>query len=280
MKQGPGNTIVPASSPDRIVTGPTGRHRSNLVLVVLALGALLFFSIFVALGSWQIIRLHWKLDLIARIDQRVHAAPSALPPRSQWNTITAQSDEYRHVRVRGVFLEQYNSYVLASTVLGRGYWLMTPMQLADGSIVYINRGFLASQHPQPTTALSTPVTLTGLLRLSETRGGFLHANDATHQQWTSRDIASLAASRGLLDVAPYFIDAKTDDGQPFDPAKVRTDVNLPVPGLTVIAFNNNHLVYTLTWFALAFMVIIGSVIIARGEIGVRRQGCMRQGKSN
>lgn len=272
MTHGPGNTNAPDSTPDLIVTGPNGRTRSTLTLAALALGALLLFSVFVALGSWQIMRLHWKLDLIARVDQRVHAVPSPAPSPAQWNSITAQSDEYRHVHVSGVLLEQYNSFVLASTVLGRGYWLMTPLQQADGNLVYINRGFLTSQQVAPTAAQSHPVTFTGLLRLSETHGGFLRANDAKHQQWTSRDIASMAASRGLLHVAPYFVDAQADDGGPFDPVKIRVDGNLPVPGLTVVAFYNNHMVYTITWFALALMVIIGSVIIARAEISARRQG--------
>ena len=272
MMQGPGTTNTPDSTPDLIATGPNGRPRSTVTLVALALGALLLFSVFVALGSWQIMRLHWKLDLMARVNQRVLAIPSALPSPTEWKSITAQSDEYRHVRVSGVLLEQYNSYVLASTVLGRGYWLMTPMQLADGNLIYINRGFLASQHYEPSAAQSAPITLTGLLRVSETHGGFLRANDPKLQQWTSRDIASMAASRGLLHVAPFFVDAQTDDGKPFDPAKIAIDGKLPVPGLTVIAFNNNHLVYTLTWFALALMVVIGSVIIVRAELNTRRQG--------
>ena len=153
---------------------------------------------------------------------------------------------------------------------------MTPLQQPDGSLIFINRGFLASERPWQAPAQSAPVTVTGLLRISETRGGFLQANDPTHQQWSSRDIGAMAASLGLSKVAPFFIDAQTADGQPFDPAKTGTDGDQPVPGLTVIAFNNNHLVYTLTWFALALMIILGSVIIVRAEIGARRNATARQ----
>ncbi|MEG2962914.1 MAG: SURF1 family cytochrome oxidase biogenesis protein, partial [Janthinobacterium sp.] len=49
----------------------------------------------------------------------------------------------------------------------------------------------------------------------------------------------------LTNVAPYFVDAKE---------KSETAVDAPVGGLTVISFHNNHLVYALTWFALALMV--------------------------
>ena len=44
---------------------------------------------------------------------------------------------------------------------------------------------------------------------------------------------------------------------------------LPVGGLTVIAFPNNHLVYALTWYALAVMVLALLVFILRGERATR-----------
>ena len=49
--------------------------------------ALLLFLIaatagFIALGVWQVERLQWKRDLIARVDARVHATPAALPASS------------------------------------------------------------------------------------------------------------------------------------------------------------------------------------------------------
>jgi surfeit locus 1 family protein len=97
--------------------------------------------------------------------------------------------------------------------------------------------------------------LTGLLRISEPGGGFLRANDPGHDRWYSRDVAAIAASRHIDAIAPYFIDA----GASADPAA------LPVGGLTVIAFPNNHLVYALTWFGLAIMAAGWSFYAARLE---------------
>ena len=56
----------------------------------------------------------------------------------------------------------------------------------------------------------------------------------------------LTAARGLANVAPYFIDA--GKGQDPQGAPERA-----VGGLTVISFTNNHVVYALTWYALALM---------------------------
>ncbi|MBW8728093.1 MAG: hypothetical protein JF625_23485, partial [Inquilinus limosus] len=78
--------------------------------------------------------------------------------------------------------------------------------------------------------------------------------------WYSRDVAAIAASRGLTDVAPYFIDA---DATP-NPG------GLPIGGLTVIAFPNSHLVYAVTWFGLAGLLAFGVGYAVRSERRVRR----------
>jgi surfeit locus 1 family protein len=96
--------------------------------------------------------------------------------------------------------------------------------------------------------------VTGLLRLSEVGGGFLRSNDAANQLWFSRDVSAIARSQGLNQVAPYFIDAQVSE--PVDKAQ-------PVAGLTVIAFHNSHLVYAITWFALALMVLGAVFVLAR-----------------
>ena len=91
-----------------------------------------------------------------------------------------------------------------------------------------------------------PVTVTGLLRLTEPGGGFLRSNDPQADRWYSRDIAAIAARRGVT-AAPYFIDADASLNRP----------GQPVAGLTVIKFSDNHLVYAVTWYILALMTLGG-----------------------
>ena len=99
------------------------------------LGFLLVAAVgFVALGVWQVERLGWKRDLIARVDARVHAEPVALPPASGWTDIDPADDEYRRVQLRGRFLHSQEVAVYASTELGPGYWIMTPLVTGDGTI--------------------------------------------------------------------------------------------------------------------------------------------------
>ncbi|HWT71187.1 MAG TPA: SURF1 family protein [Oxalicibacterium sp.] len=242
------------------------RPRSRTARLLLLACAVFAFAGFFALGTWQLYRLQWKLALIERVDQRVHAAPVAAPPPAQWPQVTAASDEYRHVRVTGVFLHSLSTRVQAVTELGGGYWLLTPLRTADG-VVLVNRGFVPPDAPVDRAAPDSPtVTVTGLLRISEPKGGFLRDNDPAHDRWYSRDVQAIAQARGLSQVAPYFVDADAKQQTPAEPGGVQ-----PVGGLTVISFHNNHLVYALTWYALALMVAGALVWILREERRLRRE---------
>jgi surfeit locus 1 family protein len=200
------------------------------------------------LGVWQIARLSWKEALIARVNARVHAQASPAPGPAEWNRIS-DDDAYRHVTVRGHFLNSDEAQVYALTEMGAGYWIMTPLRTDDGAIVFINRGYVPMEQKAAAARASgqtdAEVRVTGLLRLPEAKGWlFSQPNDPAHDLWYRRDIAAIARSRHLEAVAPYFIDA---DATP-NPG------GWPRGGLTVIKFPNSHLVYAITWFTLAAML--------------------------
>ena len=251
--------------------GDKPRQRSSATLIVLAVVAALFFAGFTMLGTWQVKRLFWKLDLIERVEQRAFSAPQPLPDSARWAQITAASDEYRHIRLEGNYLYDLTTRVQAATALGSGYWLMTPLRLADGGVVFINRGFISPAGEDlalrtGTVDANSPVTVTGLLRMSEPGGGFLRENDPDHNRWYSRDVQAIAKSRRLAEVAPFFIDA--------DAATAGTAQRpgvYPVGGLTVLHFNNNHLIYAVTWYALALMMAGGAWWVIRDELRLRRE---------
>jgi surfeit locus 1 family protein len=233
--------------------------RKGVRLVVAAL-ALLLIVLFAGLGTWQVFRLQWKLDLIARVEQRVHAAPAAPPPAARWAGVTAEADEYRRLQVAGTYLYEYTTPVQALTEQGSGYWLLTPLCTDDGQIIIVNRGFIPSELGAPTrytarkagpapcaAAASAPSTIVGLLRIGEQGGAFTRNNDPAANRWFVRDIRAIAAARGVPQAAPFFIDAAANQNPHDAPDR-------PVGGLTVVNFANSHLVYAITWYALALMV--------------------------
>jgi len=254
---------MPAPRP-AVAAEEARRPRSLRLLALLGALAVLGVIILVALGNWQVARRAWKLDLIARVDARVHAAPVPPPGPAEWPQVSAARDEYRHLRATGQYLPNKDTLVQASTALGAGFWVLTPFRTEDGFTVLVNRGFVPGDREEATgrlggTAAGT-LTVTGLLRLSEPGGGFLRSNQPAEGRWYSRDVAAIAAARGLGEVAPYFIDAEAGP----DPRAY------PVGGLTVIAFPNNHLVYAITWYALALMLAGTTFYAVREEWRTRR----------
>jgi surfeit locus 1 family protein len=272
--------------------------RSTGTRIGMAVAAVALFCVFVMLGTWQVQRRAWKLDLIARVDQRVHAPAVAPPAPAEWSQVTAANSEYRHVRVTGTFLNDSETLVRALTELGAGDWVLTPLRLEDGTVVLVNRGFVPPERrdraAHGAAAATTDATVTGLLRITEPKGAFLRRNDPAKGLWYSRDVAAIATARGLSRVAPYFIDEEGDphrvaaeilvgdaaggDGQRVARASVGADGehvgaagaaqasdSVPIGGLTVIAFRNTHLMYAVTWYGLALMVLLGTWIVIREE---------------
>jgi len=240
------------------------RSRRPPALLVSALALLVFLgAAFAALGVWQVQRLAWKQDLIARVDRQLKSEPGPLPAPAQWAALTKEQDEYRRVLVSGQFDDRAQVLVRALTDLGTGYWVLTPLR-TDAGWVIVNRGFvppdMRGQVPPGRTLAPTPA----LLRISEPVGSFLQKNDPAQERWYSRDVAAIAAVRHLEGpVAPFFVDLQVT------PA---TAQSWPRPGLTVVSFPNNHLSYALTWFALAAGMIAAMVFLILDERRRRRAG--------
>lgn len=234
-------------------TSPTKAARRPYGLAALLLAAI---AVFAVLGVWQVQRLHWKHALIARVEARVHAAPVDLPGDARLSGAGGHDLEYLRVRLSGVYQGKATALVRAATDLGTGYWTMTPLRLdADGTgdarQVWINRGFVPEGTSRATAAASTPegrVEVTGLLRSSEPGGSLLQANRPQDDRWYSRDVAALAAARKVGAVVPAFVDVQVETAALPTASAVK-----PVAGLTQVHFPDNHLMYALTWFAMALL---------------------------
>ena len=214
--------------------------------------ALIALAILIGLGVWQVDRRAWKQDLIARIISQSKADPVAPPQASAWNPAT---DEFRHVRVTGRFLNEKETLVhglAAGETPGRalqGYYVLTPLERDGGGTVLINRGFvpteLKAQKDRAPGLVEGETSVTGILRASEPRGMFVPAPDPAKGEWFNRDVPGIAASRGLGDVAPYLIEADAVPGQTSWPRGGQLRVDLP----------NNHLQYAFTWFGIAACLV-------------------------
>jgi len=214
-----------------------------------AAAALLAAACLLALGVWQLERRVWKQELVAAVDARLKAAPVAVPGPGSWPALDARRDAYRRVRATGRFRHEKETLVQAVTVRGRGFWVLTPLVTPRFTLL-VNRGFIPPDRRDPASRRDGnpdgPVTVTGFLRISEPGGGFLRSNRPADNLWYSRDVEAIAAARGLERVAPYFVDADASSNAG----------GYPVGGLTIVVFRDHHLLYALTWFALAGLALL------------------------
>lgn len=219
----------------------------------------------ILLGNWQVRRYHLKLKIAHDIATRVHAPPVGLPGPAQWPRITDGHLQYLHVTLHGRFIGN-QTLVHGSSSKGYGYWAMAPLCTDRDFIVLVNRGYVPPELTgKPASAKIAPpdgeVTLTGLLRLTEPRGGFLRHNQPEKNLWYSRDVAAIAAADHLPadQVAPYFVDA--------DASAANADASKwPMAGLTSIHIYNHSFGYAITWYLLALGTLLAMGIVIRHEM--------------
>jgi surfeit locus 1 family protein len=218
----------------RPLTGPTLWTLPALVLLV-------------ALGLWQIQRLHEKEALLTAISERMKAAET---PVADVLRLPLPEMEWRRVEARGRFLHDKEAYVYATEFdLGMGVHVLTPLVMNDDGVVLVDRGFvpLASKPPETRAPgqVQGEVEISGIVRLEGERNMFTPPADERQHTWYSRDIQGIARDLGMPLRAPIVIVAD----QPANPG------GLPrFPGYRV-DIPNNHLQYALTWFGLALTLL-------------------------
>lgn len=212
--------------------------------------------VLLSLGFWQLQRLAWKETLLARMAQRIDAAPVALPAPSQWLALAQPENEYLRVRIAGVFEHSKEMLIFRAAGAdgpGAGFHVVTPLRIKfeDGRAAHIlvNRGFVPEHLRNPASRqdgqISGPVEVTGHVRSAETRTPFTPADTPARGVWYTRDPLAMAAFAKLENAAPFVVDADNAAGSG----------GWPKPGAARLRIPNNHLSYALTWFGLALTLI-------------------------
>lgn len=238
-------------------------------LIVPALATTVATAILASLGTWQVHRLAWKTELIAHATARSLGPPTPAPSLAQARAADLDALDYTQVTLDGHFVTGVEArvYAILGEARGRfngpGVWVMTPLERADGSLVWINRGFApvgpggvpVAYDPAP----SGEVTLTGTLRRPEPRDRNTPADDVPHRLWFARDPAALAAGSPLdaTRIAPYTVDAARASTPPS---------GLPQAGETRLSYPNDHLGYVITWYGLALTCVGVFAAFAAGRL--------------
>ena len=207
----------------------------------------ILFAILCGLGVWQgIIRLPWKLALIATMNDHMAAAPIGL---DQVMALHGEAAQYRRVTLQGHFDHAKEVYVF-TTGGGTGvYHVLTPFTVDDGRILMVDRGLVTKEKLDPATRVAGnffgETQVTGVWRTPDKAGFFTPAPDLVHRVWYSRDLAAIAAVDHVSLAVPVLIEA---DATP-NPG------GWPKGGQTVVDLPNNHFSYAVTWFGLAICLL-------------------------
>jgi len=98
-----------------------------------------------ALGSWQVQRLSWKTDLIAKFEDRLIREPLPLPPKIDPDAI--KDFDYRRIYAIGTFRHDQEMLIGPRLHEGTdGYLVVTPLEReGDGTTVLVNRGWISKK---------------------------------------------------------------------------------------------------------------------------------------
>ncbi|NKL78719.1 SURF1 family cytochrome oxidase biogenesis protein [Rhizobium leguminosarum] len=228
----------------------TPRRRLPVLTGILVLIAL---AILISLGSWQVERLHWKEGLIADIAARQAASP--VPLADIEAMAAAGGDiEYRKVTATGRYINNKERHFFATWRGQTGFYVYTPLELADGRILFVNRGFVPYDNKEPEMRMQGQLTgeqtVTGLARekLPGKPSWVVPDNDVAKNIFYWKDLDVMAESVGLekAKVIAFFVDADS----------TANPAGLPIGGVTQVDLPNDHLQYAFTWYGLAAVLLV------------------------
>jgi cytochrome oxidase assembly protein ShyY1 len=233
-----------------------GFHLLVIILVV----------VMVNLGFWQLHRLESRREFNAEV--RARSAEPVVPIETIVTDTTDPADvQWRTVTVTGSYLPDEQVVIVNRAQEGiTGVNVVTPMELADGRLVLINRGFVPDTEPVPPPT-SGQVEVTGRLRETQKRslGGLTEA-DGELTELFRVDIPRLAEQLPGP-VVPVYVDLLSAD-----PAQGSFPIRLPDPELS----EGSHLSYMFQWWIFSVCAIVGWVLAVRRSLRQHRKDLERE----
>lgn len=221
------------------------QKRFPVVLTVLTVAML---AVLIALGVWQVQRLHWKEGLLS-----ASSRSGQMPPAPVDEVLASGAPEFRKVLMVCRGLNTAPFVTLRSIEEGQpGYRLVSACPLSDGSTVMVDRGFIAEgfeARPVERDDADMPVAFTGVVRSVSKPSGMTPPPEG--RLFYGRDNQAMAKALGVTGpVSEWLVYAATS---------INPEVEGLHPSVPPAAFSNNHAGYAATWFGLA-LVLIGVYI--------------------
>ena len=197
-----------------------------------------FITIFCALGTWQLYRLQWKLEIINEITAGLNSSPI------EYSNLIKKN--YQKVNAKGKFNFDEQIYLYSLNNTGKpGYDVITPFKTNNNENVLVNRGWISKElkgSPDINFKKGSEQKIVGFLRKIYEPNMFKPANDIANNVWFSINFEDLNKVTGKeFNKFVIFL----EDSQ----------VKIPLPKKISIDVPNNHLKYAITWYAISTSII-------------------------
>jgi len=194
-----------------------------------------FIFVFLSLGTWQIIRLNWKLDLITQINNSLANEPVSLTQ--------AEKKNYLKIKTSGKIDFNKQIYLYNLNQEGKpGFEVLNPILINEENYL-INRGWIPFEK-KDTSEINkiNQEEITGILKIQNKANYFKPANDIEGNYWFTLNRDDIFEYTGKS-FSQYIIYLSGDYKIPL-PIKISADIS------------NNHKKYAITWFSLAISILL------------------------
>ena len=189
-----------------------------------------FILVFVALGSWQIVRLNWKNNLILEIENSLKNPPVELT--------NSNVENYLKIKTSGSIDLEKQIYLYNLNDTGTpGFEVINPILINDTNYL-INRGWIPFEKKNSKEInVFDENDIIGTLKLQGRKNIFKPDNDLEENYWFSLNREDILKFTGK-EFSKYII-------------YLNGNYQVPKPKKITANISNNHQKYALTWFSVA-----------------------------
>ena len=188
-----------------------------------------------SLGSWQLYRLNWKLNLLSEIENSLKNDPVEF----------SKVDKKNYLRIKTSGIVDFNKqiYLYNLNESGKpGFEVINPIIINNENYL-INRGWIPfDKKGKPEINLINESSIIGTLKQQLKASTFKPNNDVNKNYWftLNREDIFKYTGKKFSDYVIY----------------LNGDYKLPKPKVITANISNNHKKYAITWFSMAISILL------------------------